>query len=105
MKFSAASAIALLVSLAAADVPCPTVTTTAEQCSTCVVKACLAISTVPVPSGCGVATATVSYPCSESRCPAGCASTSYIYSLDWHDPTETAPQPTATDGPACRPNK
>ncbi|KAJ6781129.1 hypothetical protein PWT90_00710 [Aphanocladium album] len=101
MKFFTATILSAIVSLAAADAPCPTVTTTAELCSTCVVKACLAISTVPVPRTCGVATSTLSYPCAEGKCPTGCASTSYIYSLDWHDPTETPPQPTKTDGPAC----
>ncbi|KAM3501238.1 hypothetical protein MY11210_009403 [Beauveria gryllotalpidicola] len=104
MKFFTASLFAIFVGLVAANAPCPTITTTAEQCSTCIVKACLAISTVSVPSGCGVSTSTVSYPCSEERCPSGCASTSYIYSLDWHGPTEAPPHPTATDGPACHPN-
>ncbi|OAA73700.1 hypothetical protein ISF_00601 [Cordyceps fumosorosea ARSEF 2679] len=104
MQLLAASTFAILAGLVAGSAPCPTVTTTAERCSTCVVPACLAISTVHVPSGCGVATSTVSYPCAEGNCPKGCASTSYVYSLDWHDPTGAPPQPTATDGPACRPN-
>ncbi|OAQ97253.1 hypothetical protein LLEC1_06950 [Akanthomyces lecanii] len=97
MKFSVATITSALVSLVAAEAPCPTITTSADVCSTCLANACLAYETVHVPSGCTVATATLSYPCSESKCPGGrCGGTSYIYV---HEATAT---PTATDGPACR---
>lgn len=64
--------------------------------------ACLAYSTVVVPKTCTVATDTISFPCTESKCPGGCA-TSYIYSLTWSDPTVTVPTttPTPTDGGSC----
>lgn len=85
-----------LYSIVAAEAPCPTITTSANVCSTCIAPACLAYETVHVPSGCGVSTETLNYPCSESRCPGGlCGGTSYVYV---HEVTAT---PTATDGPAC----
>ncbi|KAM5341834.1 hypothetical protein ACJ41O_014865 [Fusarium nematophilum] len=75
---------------------CPTVTTTATVCSTCIVKECLAISTISNPRSCPrkIATSTTSYPCRDKTCPAGCASTSYVYA-------STYGKPTITKKPAC----
>ncbi|KAJ4328922.1 hypothetical protein N0V84_000711 [Fusarium piperis] len=78
--------------------PCPTVTTTAEICSTCILKECLALSTISNPRSCPrkIATVTTSYPCAENTCPDGCASTSYIYASTYGNP-----RPTITKKPAC----
>ncbi|KAF4446185.1 gelatinase b [Fusarium austroafricanum] len=75
--------------------PCPTVTSTRTLCSTCVVPACLAIETISSQRGCPakVPTTRVSFPCSKSQCPEGCA-TSYAYASAYGGPT-------MTQKPAC----
>ncbi|KAF4459874.1 gelatinase b [Fusarium albosuccineum] len=87
------------LSLAKKPTPCPTVTSTATVCSTCIVKECLAISTISNPRSCPpkVSTTTTSYPCKDKKCPAGCASTSYVYATTYGQPTITKkPCPTVT---------
>ncbi|TLS28080.1 hypothetical protein PpBr36_00076 [Pyricularia pennisetigena] len=58
---------------------CPTVTTTGIQCSTCVVPACLQISTVTQSCGCPtpVPTQTVNWPC-QGGCGGLSCATSYV---------------------------
>ncbi|KAF7562926.1 hypothetical protein G7046_g1183 [Stylonectria norvegica] len=71
---------------------CPTVTSTANICSSCPFKPCLFISTISNPRNCPlkVSTTTRSYPCSADTCPKGCATTSYVYASSFaesSDPT------------------
>ena len=58
---------------------CPTITATGELCQTCMVPACLAISTVTQSCGCPsvIATATLDYPCKDNCAGVWC-STSYV---------------------------
>ncbi|KAH7014963.1 hypothetical protein EDB80DRAFT_321559 [Ilyonectria destructans] len=77
---------------------CPTVTTTAKVCSTCMVPDCIVMSTISNPSSCPtkVATITTSYPCAKKKCPNGCATT-YMYASAYGEPpVTTAPCPTVT---------
>ncbi|KAH7192940.1 uncharacterized protein B0J16DRAFT_67297 [Fusarium flagelliforme] len=65
--------------------PCPTVTSTAEVCSTCVTLPCLNYSTISLnQKDCPtrVPTVSTSFPCSQSECPGGC-DTSYVYASSY----------------------
>ncbi|KAH7129422.1 hypothetical protein B0J13DRAFT_138029 [Dactylonectria estremocensis] len=78
---------------------CPTVTTTATVCPTCIVKECLAISTISNPPRCpsAIPTVTTAYPCRSSTCPDGCASTQYVYASCYGEASiTTTPCPTVT---------
>ncbi|EGU79675.1 hypothetical protein FOXB_09788 [Fusarium oxysporum f. sp. conglutinans Fo5176] len=78
--------------------PCPTVTTTATLCTTCVVPACLAIETISPQRNCPskVPTSGTSFPCSKSKCPSGCA-TSYTYASAYGTVTKKPKCPTVTE--------
>nr|RBR01542.1 hypothetical protein FVER53263_07203 [Fusarium verticillioides] len=78
--------------------PCPTVTTTATLCTTCVVPACLTIETISSQRNCPskVPTSGTSFPCSKSKCPSGCA-TSYTYASAYGTVTKKPKCPTVTE--------
>ncbi|KHN97444.1 uncharacterized protein MAM_04459 [Metarhizium album ARSEF 1941] len=83
MRFFAAAVFLLPgVSLGEGTVPhCKSVTSTATVCSTCLQPACLAIETITLFADCPspVPTTTTAYPCSGTKCPGGCKSTSYKF--------------------------
>lgn len=63
------------------EVHCKSVTSTATVCSTCRQLKCLAIETITLFPDCPspVPTTTTAYSCAETKCPGGCASTSYEF--------------------------
>ncbi|KAH6695250.1 hypothetical protein F5X68DRAFT_227239 [Plectosphaerella plurivora] len=62
----------------AADTGCPTVTSTRELCSTCILPACIMISTVTIPCECdAVPTVFLDFPCDGSGCAGASCTTDY----------------------------
>ncbi|KAK1963479.1 hypothetical protein LY78DRAFT_660291 [Colletotrichum sublineola] len=74
------SAMAICAAAQDGGPPCQTVTSTGSICSTFIMPACLALSTIQSRCGCPsvVPTTTVNYPCDGLQ-PTGCMGTSYIY--------------------------
>ncbi|KAB5513205.1 hypothetical protein GE09DRAFT_637143 [Coniochaeta sp. 2T2.1] len=84
----------ILISLAQANPPCPTITTH-SLCPTCPVNACLSLSTVTIPCNCppstAIPTTTISHPCSDTCWAPECAGTSYAFTTEQPCPTTTPP--------------
>ncbi|KAH6886386.1 hypothetical protein B0T10DRAFT_80142 [Thelonectria olida] len=76
---------------------CPTITTTAKVCPTCITHPCDVVSTVINPGNCPrkIPTVTKKYPCAKSTCPGGCK-THYVYPSTLAT-TTTTPCPTVTE--------
>ncbi|KAH7245762.1 hypothetical protein BKA59DRAFT_476237 [Fusarium tricinctum] len=77
--------------------PCPTITSTASVCSTCITLACISLSTITPQKNCpsSVPTTKTSFPCSKSQCPSGCA-TSYVYPSSYGTSKPVCPTVTKT---------